>query len=75
MEDSSWRSAATIALATLLAFASFMLPAEAAARRDPDWPCQQIKVPTISAAAIWSGPPLEGLGPWNADQEVADLVE
>jgi hypothetical protein len=41
---------------------------------DPDWPCQQRLVPHLSAAAYWSGPPLEGLGDWRADQQVADLV-
>ena len=24
--------------------------------RDPDWPCQQIKVPQLSLASVWSGP-------------------
>lgn len=50
--------------------------AEAAPPRaeDPDWPCQQRLVPHLSAAAYWSGPPLEGLGDWRADQQVADLV-
>ena len=74
-EDSTPRAAANFLLAAGLMLASLTLPAAAATRRDPDWPCQQIKVPTISAAAIWSGPSLEGLGSWNTDQEVADLVE
>ena len=30
----------------------------AADPRYPDWPCQQAKVPEISVAAIWAGPPL-----------------
>jgi len=41
---------------------------------DPDWPCQQRLVPKLTAAAYWSGPPLEGLGDWRADPGVADLV-
>ena len=41
---------------------------------DPDWPCQQRLVPKLTAAAYWSGPPLEGLGDWRADPAVADLV-
>ena len=33
-------------------------PALAAApQQDPDWPCQQIKVPELSPAAVWAGPP------------------
>jgi hypothetical protein len=43
--------------------------------RDPDWPCQQIKVPRLSLAAIWSGPPLnEHQKDWRQDQQLADLV-
>ncbi len=43
--------------------------------RDPDWPCQQIKVPRLSLAAIWSGPPLdEHQNDWRQDQQLADLV-
>lgn len=50
--------------------------AEAAPPRteNPDWPCQQRLVPHLSAAAYWSGPPLEGIGDWHADPGVVDLV-
>lgn len=27
---------------------------------DPDWPCVQRKVPTLSVGQMWSGPPAEG---------------
>ncbi len=44
--------------------------------RDPDWPCEQIKVPQLSLAAMWSGPPLDQRqDDWRQDQHVADLVE
>lgn len=69
------KASGTIALAAALAFCAIASPGTAATRRDPDWPCQQIKVPTISAAAVWSGPTLEGLKPWREDEEVAGLVE
>jgi hypothetical protein len=44
--------------------------------RDSNWPCQQIKVPELSLAAVWSGPTvdLEQTG-WKDDPEVADLVQ
>ena len=43
--------------------------------RDPDWPCQQIKVPQLSAAALWSGPPLDQVqAHWRDDPEVTALV-
>ena len=41
---------------------------------DPDWPCQQRLVRKLTAAAYWNGPPLESLGDWRAEPEIADLV-
>jgi hypothetical protein len=50
-------------------------PAQAADARFPDWPCQQIKVPALSVAAIWSGPAIDDVGDtWKLDPTVADLV-
>lgn len=42
--------------------------------QNPDWPCQQRLVPKLAAAAYWNGPPLDSLGDWHADPEIADLV-
>jgi hypothetical protein len=43
--------------------------------RDPDWPCQQIKVPELSLAAVWTGPPVDPQQTnWQQDQAVANLV-
>lgn len=44
-------------------------------RTDPDWPCVQRKVPSISAGAIWSGPDLSGAAPWGKDDEAAALAQ
>lgn len=42
---------------------------------DPDWPCMQIKVPELSVASVWAGPPVSAyLGTWSKDAEVADLA-
>lgn len=41
--------------------------------RDSDWPCQQIKVPQLSLASVWSGPPVSG--DWQRDQQVIDLAQ
>lgn len=42
---------------------------------DPDWPCMQRKVPELSPAAVWNGPPLDAaFERWQADAEVAALV-
>jgi hypothetical protein len=40
---------------------------------DPDWPCQQPLVPKLTAAAYWNEP-LDMLGDWQADPEIAKLV-
>jgi hypothetical protein len=47
----------------------------AADPRYPDWPCVQAKVPDISAAAVWDGPPIDGAaGRWHDDPQTSDLV-
>ncbi len=47
----------------------------AADPRYPDWPCRQIKVPELSVAAIWAGPPIDDVGTtWENDTQIKDLV-
>ena len=47
----------------------------AADPRNPDWPCVQIKVPEISIAAVWAGPPLDlNNNKWESDPKLEDLV-
>lgn len=47
----------------------------AADPRYPDWPCAQAKVPEVSLAAVWAGPPLdEAAARWKDDAKVAALV-
>ena len=47
----------------------------AADPRYPDWPCNQIKVPELSVAAIWTGPPIDDVGDtWEKDPQIKDLV-
>ena len=49
--------------------------ARAADPRYPDWPCTQAKVPEISLAAVWAGPPLDDVsGKWKEDARVSALV-
>ncbi|KAA0589153.1 hypothetical protein FZ942_32270 [Azospirillum lipoferum] len=53
------------------------MPAAAVAQdpKNPDWPCQQILVPTLSSASVWDGPSIDGLGDeWQRDPAVATLV-
>ncbi|HEX4174007.1 MAG TPA: hypothetical protein VHY82_16175 [Acetobacteraceae bacterium] len=59
-----------------LAACGLLIAAAAPGPRDPDWPCQQIKVPHLSWAAVWSGPaPDEQHGDWRDDSQLADLVQ
>jgi len=47
----------------------------AADPRYPDWPCAQAKVPEISLAAVWAGPPLDDVADrWKNDAKVSVLV-
>src|SRR5262245_59523865 len=47
----------------------------AADPRYPDWPCVQAKVPEISLAAVWAGPPLDdATDKWKNDAKVSALV-
>ena len=49
--------------------------AVAADPRYPDWPCAQIKVPEISIAAVWAGPPIDDVGSaWEDDPAIRNLV-
>jgi hypothetical protein len=47
----------------------------AADPRYPDWPCAQAKVPEVSLAAVWAGPPLDdATQKWKDIVRVSDLV-
>ena len=47
----------------------------AADPRFPDWPCNQVKVPEISAAAVWAGPAIDEVGnAWEEDAAIKDLI-
>jgi hypothetical protein len=48
----------------------------AADPRYPDWPCAQAKVPEISLAAVWAGPPLDDVADtWKEDPKISAMVE
>src|SRR6201991_2920016 len=68
----SWR----IGLGALLAMALSNGIARGADPRYPDWPCAQAKVPDISIAAVWAGPPLgDAETKWKDDARISALVE
>jgi hypothetical protein len=66
-----WRSA----ILALLVLAASTASCLAADPRYPDWPCAQAKVPEISLAAVWAGPPLDDVqDKWKGDPKISALV-
>ena len=66
-----FRCGVAVALAACLTQPAFALDP-----RYPDWPCQQLKVPGISVAAVWTGPSIESIDTTRpADPKQAELVE
>ena len=64
-----------IAIGALLFVAASSEFSLAADPRYPDWPCTQAKVPEISLAAVWAGPPLDDIkDKWENDARVSALV-
>jgi hypothetical protein len=50
-------------------------PARTAADADnPDWPCVQRKVATLTSAQMWDGPPVDDLTQWLDDDEIVKLI-
>jgi hypothetical protein len=65
-----------IAIGALLGLAGSIGIGHAADPRYPDWPCAQAKVPEISLAAVWAGPPLDDIkDKWKEDPKISALVE
>ncbi len=65
---------AVLAIAILVVLASRAI-AQPGVKADPDWPCQQIKTPTLSLASVWSGPQLDlNSQSWRDESDIADLA-
>src|SRR5690242_19701898 len=66
---------ATHLLLAAAAVGALTSSANAADPRYPDWPCVQAKVPEVSVAAVWEGPPIDTVGEtWKSDAKVKELV-
>jgi hypothetical protein len=66
---------AGLVLTSLAVLGALCGAAGAADPRYPDWPCVQAKVPDISLAAVWDGPPIDGVAnAWQSDPAIANLV-
>lgn len=69
-----FRGAIALAAFALLSAAAPQI-AIAQPQADPDWPCVQRKVPSLSPASIWPGLDAGALAAdWRADRQVAELV-
>ena len=70
----SWRAAMLVG-GMLIAPAATGAAAAAVPVRDPDWPCGQIKVASLTPAAMWNGPSAAAYAKiWSQDPQVAALV-
>jgi hypothetical protein len=69
------RLAAAAAVSAALVLTSVGTAAAAARGEDPDWPCRQRLVSTLTAATFWSGPTPDADADWRADPAVAALVQ
>ena len=68
---------AAFRIVAAIAFASVISPAIAGGppNKDPDWPCQQLKVMDFPLASVWAGPELDlDSQAWRNESDVADLV-
>ncbi|MEY9127385.1 hypothetical protein [Bradyrhizobium yuanmingense] len=64
-----------VLVTSVLVLAVASTTAHAADPRFPDWPCTQAKVPEISLAAVWGGPPLDDVqNKWKDDARISALV-
>ncbi|MCB4800654.1 hypothetical protein QO001_000498 [Methylobacterium brachiatum] len=62
-------------LATALGLALTAGPVLAQPRQDPDWPCVQRKVATLSPGQFWTGPDIAAAGDWGSDNDAAVLAQ
>jgi hypothetical protein len=52
------------------------MPGHVAARdmSNPNWPCVQRKIPTLTSTQVWDGPAVENVKGWEGDPGVRDVV-
>ena len=72
----SWRTIRLFMTSTIILTAlTGITQAQPRVETPPDWPCVQVFVPTLSAATIWAGPPVDDyLKTWTEDRDVAALA-
>lgn len=62
-------------LASALGLSLTAGPVLAQPRQDPDWPCVQRKVATLSPGQFWTGPDIAAAGAWGDDNDAAVLAQ
>jgi hypothetical protein len=68
------RSYAAVGLIAAVGMGLGGAPAFAADAANPDWPCVQRKVATLTSAQIWDGPPVDDLAHWRDNEEITKLI-
>ncbi|SDN22265.1 hypothetical protein SAMN05216360_106329 [Methylobacterium phyllostachyos] len=62
-------------LGTALGLTLLAGPALAQPKADPDWPCVQRKIATLSPGQFWTGPDIAAAGDWGSDNAAAVLAQ
>jgi hypothetical protein len=70
----SWRAIGAMAGLLGLAGTNCLAAPPPRGGQDPEWPCQQRLMPTLGGGTLWSGPPLDSVGDWHGEPDVAELV-
>ena len=65
---------AGLSLVAALFSASAAAPAFAADAANPDWPCVQRKVATLTSTQMWDGPPVDTLTQWRDNEDIGRLI-
>jgi hypothetical protein len=71
-----WRTIRLFMTSTIVLTAFTGIPqAQPRVETPSDWPCVQVFVPTLSAATIWAGPPVDDyLKTWTENRDVAAVA-
>jgi hypothetical protein len=73
-EDDVAHSNAAVGLFAASMIACVAPIAHAADAANPDWPCIQRKVATLTSVQMWDGPAVDDLTQWNDNEETRKLV-
>lgn len=69
-----WNEVMVMIVACVTAPALAPARAGAAEAANPDWPCVQRKVATLTSAQMWDGPSVDDLTQWRANEEMTKLI-